>query len=314
MVAAFRRAMKFDFIIGNPPYQEETKDTSDKPIYDRFIDESYKVADKVELIHPARFLINAGKTPKAWNSKMLSDSHIKVVYYEQDSSKVFPSTDIKGGIAVTYRDSKADFGAIGAFSSFTELNDILKKVLPYLNGKTFDDIIYQQNKWNLTALYEDYPEYKEKIGSKGTERRLTTPIFSSLDVFTEMERPNSIKIIGLISNKRYFRYIDKKYLDVDHENLFKYKAILPASTASGALGETITSPIIGEPSLGYTQSFIGFGAFDTEGEAGAVCKYIKSKFARTLLGILKVTQHNHKGTWRYIPLQDFKELCKNNFI
>lgn len=89
--------MKFDFIIGNPPYQEETKDTSDKPVYDGFINGSYQISSKVLLITPARFLFNAGKTPKAWNEKMLADKHLKVLEYQQVSGNVFPNTDIRGG-------------------------------------------------------------------------------------------------------------------------------------------------------------------------------------------------------------------------
>ena len=65
----------FDYVIGNPPYQEETKDTSDKPVYNNFMDAAYECAEVVELITPARFLFNAGKTPKAWNDKMLNDEH-----------------------------------------------------------------------------------------------------------------------------------------------------------------------------------------------------------------------------------------------
>lgn len=62
-------AMKFDFIIGNPPYQEETESESTRmlPIYNLFMDEAYKIGEKVELITPARFLFNAGQTPKNWN-------------------------------------------------------------------------------------------------------------------------------------------------------------------------------------------------------------------------------------------------------
>ena len=89
--------MKFDFIIGNPPFQEEKKDTSDPPIYHLFMDEAYKIADKVELVTPARFLFNAGKTPKAWNKKMLEDKHLKVLYYTPSSAEVFTNTDIRGG-------------------------------------------------------------------------------------------------------------------------------------------------------------------------------------------------------------------------
>ncbi|HFI0643308.1 TPA: Eco57I restriction-modification methylase domain-containing protein, partial [Streptococcus suis] len=116
--------MKFDVVIGNPPYQEELEGTSDKPIYNYFMDESYKIGDKSILITPARFLFNAGKTPKAWNQKMLADEHLKVSYYKQDSSKVFSGTDIKGGVAITYHDNAQTFGAIGTFTAFDELNSI----------------------------------------------------------------------------------------------------------------------------------------------------------------------------------------------
>lgn len=95
-----KRKMKFDFIIGNPPYQEEQEGdnkTYAPPIYHKFMDAAYKISDRVELIHPARFLFNAGSTPKPWNRERLNDPHFKVLWYEQNSSKVFSHTDIKGG-------------------------------------------------------------------------------------------------------------------------------------------------------------------------------------------------------------------------
>ena len=103
--------MKFDFIIGNPPYQEDVQNEGDRanPIYDKFIDEAYKLADVVELIHPARFLFGAGQTSKKWNEKMLSDPHIRVLFYESKSSNVFQNTDIKGGVAITLRNSNESY-------------------------------------------------------------------------------------------------------------------------------------------------------------------------------------------------------------
>ncbi|MCJ0578918.1 Eco57I restriction-modification methylase domain-containing protein [Enterococcus cecorum] len=90
---------QFDVIIGNPPYQEEAKGTSDKQIYYLFMDEAYKISPKVCFITPGKFLFDAGKTPSKWNRKMLNDEHLKVVMYEQNSAKIFPTTDIKGGVA-----------------------------------------------------------------------------------------------------------------------------------------------------------------------------------------------------------------------
>ena len=143
---------KFDVVIGNPPLSgriDRRRDTSAAPIYHKFMDEAYKIANRVSFITPARFLYNAGAAPKAWNQKMLEDEHLKIEYYEQDSSKVFLNTAIIGGVAVTYRDSDADFGAIGTFTAFQELNSILKKVIN-VNSGSFSSIIYGQEIYKYT--------------------------------------------------------------------------------------------------------------------------------------------------------------------
>lgn len=293
--------MKFDVIIGNPPYQEETKDTSDKPIYNYFMDQAYAICDKVCFITPARFLFNAGKTPKEWNKKMLNDEHLKVEYYEQDSSKIFETTDIKGGVAITYRDNNKVFGKIGVFTHFDELNSILRKVIEHNDFSSIDQICYGQNKFDLSSLYADYPEYKNVIGSDGKEKRLTSSIFTQLKEVFNSERTSSdeIKILGVINNKRLYRYISKKYIE-NHLNLNKFKVLLPGSNGSGAIGEVLSTPLVG-----YTQTFISFGAFDNQKEAENCLKYIKTKFARAMLGTLKITQSNKKDTWLNVPLQDF---------
>ena len=90
--------MKFDYVIGNPPYHGGQQGDSHYalPVYHVFMDAAYGLADKVELITPARFLFNAGQTPKDWNQKMLDDEHFKVLEYQDDAKSIFPNTDIKG--------------------------------------------------------------------------------------------------------------------------------------------------------------------------------------------------------------------------
>lgn len=298
--------MKFDFVIGNPPYQEETVDTSDKAVYHYFMDSAYQISQKVILITPGRFLFNAGKTPKMWNEKMLSDTHLKVLDYYQVSAQVFSNTDIKGGVAITYYDRTAKYSPIEIFTSFPQLNAIYHKVAPTLKGKSLSDLFYLQNKFKLDLLLKDYPHYKDIIGSEGRERRLTASILYQLDLFKEIkDNDNDVAIMGVINNNRTCRYIDLKYLDLSKTNLKKWKVLVPKSNGSGALGEVLSTPMIGEPMIGYTQTFLGIGAFDTEAEAQAAFKYVLSKFARTMLGVLKITQDNPPEKWKYVPLQDF---------
>ena len=75
---------------------------------------------------------------------------------------------------------------------------------------------------------------------------------------------------------------------------------VPEANGSGALGEVLSTPLIG-----HTDTFLSIGNFKTKFEADACIKFIKTKFARVLLGVLKVTQHNSRKTWYYVPLQDF---------
>lgn len=301
--------MKFDVVIGNPPYQDKTKGKQEKyapPIYNEFMDLSYNLADIVTLITPARFLFDAGSTPKSWNRKMLNDEHFKVIYYEADSGKVFPRTEIKGGVAISLRDSNENFGSIGTFIAYDELKSIKKKVNIKEDSERLPNYIHVQNKFDLDSLYEDHPQYRKIIGSDGTDKRFRNNIFEKIDAFTEERKHETdIKVLGVINNKRVWRYIDRKYVDMDHENINKYKVLVPRSNGSGALGEVLSTPLIGEPLIGYTQTFIGIGAFDSYDEAEAALKYVKGRFARTMLGILKVTQDNNKATWNEVPMQDF---------
>lgn len=304
---------KFDVVIGNPPYQEEATgdNTQAPPIYHKFMEEAYKIANRVSFITPARFLYNAGATPKAWNKKMLEDDHLKVEYYEHDSNKVFANTSIIGGVVVTYRDANVDFGAIETFTSFDELHGIIKKTEPKTPSESLVEIIYTQTKFNLDALYYEYPKFKEVIGSNGRDKRFRNNIFEKIDLFSDKPvTEDDIKVLGLFKNKRTFKYIPQRFVDTECENLIAYKVFVPAANgASGTLGEDsariISTPELGDLAMGFTQSFIGVGAFETFVESEASFKYIKSKFARVLLGALKVTQHNPPETWRYVPLQDF---------
>ena len=297
--------MKFDAIVANPPYQLTTDGTSDEPIYHRFMEVSYNLSDKATLITPARFLFNAGKTPKEWNNKILNDKHFKVVWYKSRSQVVFPNVDIKGGVAVTFRDKQQEFGKLGTYTAFLELQKILEKVTFSNSFRAVTNIIYAQNKFSLKVLYKEHPQYEKIIGSNGKERRLTTSIFQLKELFTEESKhKDDLCILGLIKNNRIYRYIPCKYIE-QHENTHKYKVIIPKSNGSGALGEALSKPLIGKPLIGYTQSFISIGAFDTYIEAEAAFKYVKTKFARVMLGILKVTQDNSKEVWKFVPLQNF---------
>lgn len=297
------KEVNFTAVVGNPPYQINTDTNFATPVYHLFIEAAKSLdPDYVSLIHPARFLFNAGATPKDWNEKMLNDPHLSVPLYEANSQKIFSGVDIKGGLAITLWDKRKENGGLqGAFVAFEELRTILEKT------KTggLDSII-------STAGGSPTVRYEDKLGRKRSYFR-TSAFFDLPNTFSKVRDDNhTIKIIGLEKgNKRSERYVSRTVLR--DEAIDKWKVFVPESNGTGAIGEIMSTPLIGEPLIGCTESFIRVGAFDSEFEAESCLKYVKTKFCRAMLGTLKITQHNPKSTWRNVPLQDFSKNSDINW-
>ncbi len=322
---------KFYAVVGNPPYQESRDTTKDMPIYHEFMDASFKVADKVELITPAKYLFNSGATPKQWNQERLNDEHFTVLDYVGNSADVFPNTSIAGGIAISYRDCQKNYGKIEHYSPFNEMNQIRKKVISRADFVGLDTIMYPYSAYTLSeAFWADFPERRkkaeyiiahrnelskeEKKGEFSNLRIITTNVFDIIpEVFFD-EKPNDGNeyccLIGRQNNQRCNKYVLLKYIDVA-ANYEKYKVLISiADGASGFIGNPVPARLCGEPivvapNTGYTQTFQSIGCIDTRQEAENIAKYVKTKFARTALGLLKVTQHYPVEKWKCVPLQDF---------
>ncbi len=305
--------MKFSFVIGNPPYQEETASDSTRmpPVYNLFMEGAFQIGDRVEMITPARFLFNAGYTPKEWNRKMLTDEHFKVLHYEQNSGRIFSNVDVKGGICISYRDARKQIGPVEVFTAYSDLNSIFRKVHAKgeisLSTIMFPPLSYKASK----IMTKEHGELLERQQSNSTpdldELRLRSSAFTKLkEIFFE-NRPNDgheyIQLVGLLGMKRVFRWVDRRYV-ICPENFESYKIIIPESNGAGAF-EALSSPMIGDRLVGHTQTFMSIGNFSKKIEAENCLKYIKGKFARAVLGIKKITQHNPPPTWQYVPLQNF---------
>lgn len=301
--------MKFDVVIGNPPYQENIEDRGEQPpIYNQFYDEVKKVSDVVTLITPARFLFDAGKTPSKWNKMMLNDTHFKVIDYFPDSKEVFSNVDIKGGVAISLWNKNKEFGAIETYIP----NPIVKSILTKAKEKTsnnLSDILYSNTSYKYDeSFYNENPDFSNRV-SGGSRRYLTSSVFSKFPEVFHREKPNTdIKYVPIIGRKDYERvtmYFPEKYLDVP-SNFNKYKVFLASSNGSGTLGERLSEPLIGKPSVGATETFVSFGNFESKEEAEHLLKYTKCKFTRLLLGTKKVTQGNKsRKVWSNVVIQDF---------
>lgn len=306
--------MKFDYIIGNPPYQKEKNETAwSGQIYNYFMDSAYKISDKTFLITPARFLFNAGKTPKEWNKKMLNDTHFKVLKYYEDSKSVFVNTAIEGGVAIHLYDNTSEFNPIGVFTTQEEIDSIVRKVSMNKEKLTFSDTIYPYSSYSFTTnLPIIFPELFEKLPNK---RIIASNLFEKFEnKLFFMDKPidnqEYIRMLGRKDNERVFMWVNTNYIE-KADNFEYYKVFVPAANGSTLFDNKASSiigiPIVGKCNEGHNQTFISIGKFNTEKEAINCLNYLKTKFVRMLIGTLKVTQNGKKDVYLNVPIQDFTE-------
>lgn len=226
--------------------------------------------------------------------------------------KYFLRLNLKGGVAISFYDALSNFKPIKIYISNATLKSINDKVMKK-GEKSFSSIVYPSESYRFTKqVHYDYPNIKSLL-SKGHENDLKSSVFASLDnVIFFKDKPNNsdyVMIVGLFGGNRETRWIKRSYLKVA-ENFDYYKILLPKSNGSPSIDEgKITSiigkPQIAEPYIGHTQTFISIGKFDDCEQVNAAFKYLQTKFARAMLGILKITQDNPPDKWKYVPMQDF---------
>lgn len=307
--------MKFDFVIGNPPYQDENvgENNQAKPVYNLFMDSAYSIGEVVELITPARFLNQAGATPKYWNKKMLNSSKLKVLFYSEDSSKIFNGVDIKGGVAVTYFDNKANYEPIGVFIKNENLRGIFSKIKKYLD-KNIGDLVHSPDAYRFTdEMFNENPQLLDRT-DKAHAKAVASSVFERYpEIFIEDKREGYVKVVGRKSGERKTYYVKGNYLN-NPGNLHTWKVLVAGAIGTGAFGEALSELVVMEPESAHTQTFVSMGEFETQYEANTLCKYLKTKFARALLGIMKTTQNNQsKVVWSKIPIQNFTRSSDINW-
>ena len=172
------------------------------------------------------------------------------------------------------------------------------------------DIVVSRTAYRFTDfMHKDHPEAIGQL-SEGHPYDVSTNIFERLPQVFFDDKPDDgndyIRILGRMDNTRTMKFVRRDYIR-EVENLDGYKVFMAKANGTGAFGETLTPPIVGEPSVGNTETFISIGEFYTLSEAMALKKYIATKFVRALLGALKTTQDITPEKWKFVPQQDFSE-------
>jgi site-specific DNA-methyltransferase (adenine-specific) len=299
--------MKFDVIIGNPPYQlsDGGAQQSASPIYHKFIQQAKKLnPNHLVMIVPARWYAG-GKGLDEFREEMLTDSRMAEIHDFPETSDCFPGINIRGGICY-FLWSKDHKGGT--------------KITNYKNGKA--------NKSVIRPLLEKdakvFIRYNEAISILQKVKAKNEDVFSKyvsgrkpfgLDTFIKGEKEKSSKSVKLFQNGGV-GYIDKKEIEKNTKWINEFKVLVPySSPGSDVFPHLILSnPIISEPNSCCTETYLVVGPFKDEQTCKNVANYMRSKFLRFLVLLLKPTQHVTQKTYDLVPLQNFDKVWTDEML
>ncbi|MBR4791480.1 MAG: Eco57I restriction-modification methylase domain-containing protein [Treponema sp.] len=294
--------MKFDVIIGNPPYQlsDGGAQASASPLYHFFVQQAQKLKPRyLVMIIPARWYSGGkGTDIKKFREKMINDTSIRELHDFVDATDCFSGVDIKGGICYFLwdRDNK---GLCKVFNH--EKGDVVSTQERLLKEPGSDFLIRSNE--SISILHKIQAR-KEKPFSSIVHSAMT---FGFRTFFKEFDSETEKKGMTKVYANHSVGYIETKKIKHGIEYINSWKVYLPEAIGSGDSRTDIFKPILGEPNTISTETYIMNGPYKTKNEAENVCEYIKTKFFHFLVGLLKNTQHTTQTVYQFVPLQDFSK-------
>jgi len=307
--------MKFDIIIGNPPYQlsDGGAHASARPIYNLFVKTAKSLNPKyLCMIIPSRWMVT-GKGLDDFREEMIRDKHIIKLYDFFNSKDAFPNVDIKGGVCYFLREREREQEC--EIHNISNGNDI--EEFRYLDSGTG---VFIRNE-NLVRILK-----KVKIKTKlsfmvmvsarmpyglSAETMYNASKFK-LPEFSKEIIDGGYRVFGIDEKQhRLYKYVPNNYpLPKKSSCLNKYAVFIAKSYGCGSIGEVPSTPVLSTPVLSTpgdlcTETFLEIGPFETEIEGKNCIKYIYTKLFRCLVGILKTTQHGVRRVYEFVPMQDF---------
>ena len=304
--------MKFDVIIGNPPYQlSDGGGTGDsaKPLYHLFIEHAKKLSPRyITMIVPSRWM-KGGKGLSEFRQTMMNDTRIKVIHDFEDAKDCFSGLHIDGGVCYFLWDrdykGKVDYHFKSLDGTTNHSFRFLKSDCSETVIRDFRQITIIQKTSNVKFKFQNIVSARNPYGFNADFFN-TPETYSNITVY-DTANNSRVKIYGVKGKKggakRVFGYIEEIVVKKGCESINQYKLFF-----SKAYMTTSTVPpeiIIGSQRTICTETFLLIGGFDTEREALNCLSYIKSKFFRALLFYNRHSLNISRESFELIPLQDF---------
>jgi site-specific DNA-methyltransferase (adenine-specific) len=305
--------MKFDVIVGNPPYQlsDGGHGASAKPIYHKFVEQAIKLNPRyLSMIIPARWFAG-GRVGELtiFREKMLKDKRLRIIHDFQDARDCFPGVEIKGGVNYFLWDrdnkglckvythsgnniiSKAERSLLeegaSTFIRYNEAVPILKKV-QIKKEKSFSELISANDPFGFDVRVE------------GSMKRVKPQ-------FKHSYFSGSVKFYYNGWRKDGVGYIDKKYVQKNSDWLSEHKLFVAKAIGTGDSKTDVIRPFVPESPSCTSETYLVIGPFNSSQTLENVLSYIDTKFFHFMVSLKKITQEARRGVYEFVPIQDFSE-------
>lgn len=291
--------MKFDVIVGNPPYQLDTGGSGRqaKPIYQLFVHQAKKLKPRyLSMIIPSRWFAG-GMGLDTFRAEMINDDRMRTIVDYIDARECFPGVDIAGGVCyfLWANDTHGDCLVINRFGDKEWRSE--RPLNEFNTFVRFGPAVNVLRK--VTALHEPS----------------MTSIISATRPFglQTKDRPDGKGQIHLISSAGDGK-ISINRITAGHEMIDKWK-VMTSKTSHDHAGQpdkdgtrrVLSRVELLRPNDVCTESYIILGAFKKKTDAKNCLVYAKSRFVRFLISILSFSQDITRERFAYVPMQDFSE-------
>ncbi|WP_432481182.1 Eco57I restriction-modification methylase domain-containing protein [Moraxella sp. ZY200743] len=293
--------MKFDVIIGNPPYQlkdeKDEKRASASPIYHYFVEQAKKLnPNYLIMITPSRWFAG-GKGLNDFRDVMLDDKRIKEIHDFPNSKDCFDNVEIKGGVSYFLWDK-------------THNDDCM--VFTYDNGHCISQVKRPLKENGLDVFIR----YNQAVSILNKIRKFNEPSFNEI---ISSAKPFGLRTYFKGNSKPYknkndnvtlyqnggIGYVSREEIPNNRDWILRHKVIVPYAVGSGDGKTDKVNPIYAGINTACTETYLVIGPFENEYICNNVMSYINTKFLHFMLTLKKNTQHATRGAYQFVPMQDF---------